>query len=152
MNNLENKNILISKCILGVNCRYDCSSKEDKKLIYRLLESDYRLIPVCPEELGGLPTPRLPSYFVESINSKRKLKNVNGEDVTSYFTNGARKTLMIARIVNPIFIVFKDKSPSCGVDYIFLKDTLVEGEGITTEILRRENFNVVSSKKISKIL
>ncbi len=144
-----NKNILISKCIVGVNCRFDCNSKENKKLILALTSKGFKLIPVCPEELGGLLTPRSPSFFADY---NKNLKNVKGENVSHYFKLGAKLTLKIANEIKPIMVIFMDKSPSCGVSNVYVKNKLIKGEGITTHLLRKNGFNVLSPSEVLKIL
>ncbi len=145
----KNRNILISKCILGVNCRYNCGNKENSSLINFLLEDGFNLVPVCPEELGGLETPRLPSFF---LSEGFTLKSEDGKDVTEYFLRGAKLTLMIANEIKPDLIIFVDKSPSCGVNRIYRNGNLIEGKGITTHLLIRNGYRVISLEDFLQIM
>ncbi|MCK9480126.1 MAG: DUF523 domain-containing protein, partial [Firmicutes bacterium] len=105
-------NILVSACILGENCRYDGKNSKNRLLIEQL--GGHNIIPVCPEVLGGLPTPRPPSeIFVGRVFSK------NGRDVTDYFLAGAEKTLELAKDKKCDMAILKSKSPSCGVGLIY---------------------------------
>jgi uncharacterized protein YbbK (DUF523 family) len=101
------KKILISACLLRVPCRYDGKAIPYPKI--EALKEKYELIPVCPEELGGLSTPRPPA----EIRGDRVITR-QGKDVTDAFMIGARKTLEIAQEQKVICAVLKEKSPSCG--------------------------------------
>lgn len=85
------ENILVSACLLGVACRYDGKRKPNEAVI--ALKEKYNLIPVCPEIMGGLPTPRLPS----EIRGETVIME-NGEDVTDKYSRGAEETLRLARL------------------------------------------------------
>ena len=104
--------ILISACLLGVRCRYDGGSKPQEPIL-RLMEK-YTLIPVCPEQLGGLPTPRLPS---ERIGAQVVMKD--GTDVTAAYRRGAEEALRLARLFGCRRAVLKERSPSCGSGTIY---------------------------------
>ena len=84
-------NILVSACLLGVECRYDGTGKEMEGL--KALIKEYHLIPVCPEVFGGLPTPRMPS----EIQPNRRVQMKDGKDVTQQYEKGAREVLKLAR-------------------------------------------------------
>ena len=120
--------ILISACLMGINCRHDGTNALRKDLIKRY--SNKVLIPVCPEQLGGLPTPRPQA---EKYNSR--VIDINGRDVTKEFTNGAYEVLKIAKLFNIKKALLKEKSPSCGVKFIYRDAKLVNGNGITTRLL-----------------
>lgn len=120
--------ILISACLMGINCRHDGTNALSKDLIKRY--SNKVLIPVCPEQLGGLPTPRPQA---EKYNSR--VLDINGRDVTKKFTNGAYEVLKITKLFNIRKALLKEKSPSCGVKFIYKDAKLVNGNGITTRLL-----------------
>ena len=105
-------NILISGCLLGLKCRYDAKEKKLPE-IEKLIEI-YNLIPVCPEQLGGLPTPRIPA---ERVNNK--VVNQAGVDVTKEYQLGAEEALKIAKLYNCEKAILKEKSPSCGCGKIY---------------------------------
>lgn len=100
------KNILVSACLLGNACRYDGKSKPCEKVI--ALSNTYNLIPICPEVMGGLPTPRTPS---EVCGDRVMMKD--GRDVTENYKRGAEKALEIARENACTVAILKEKSPSC---------------------------------------
>ena len=120
--------ILISACLMGINCRHDGTNARRKDLIKRYLNKV--LIPACPEQLGGLPTPRPQA---EKYNSR--VIDINGRDVTKEFTNGAYEVLKIAKLFNIKKALLKEKSPSCGVKFIYRDAKLVNDHGITTRLL-----------------
>ncbi|MBS5789693.1 DUF523 domain-containing protein [Fusobacterium sp.] len=140
-------NILISGCLLGLKCRYD--SKE-KKLpeIEKLIEL-YNLIPICPEQLGGLPTPRIPAERVKD----RVITQV-GVDVTKEYQIGAEEALKIAKLYNCKKAILKEKSPSCGCGKIYdgtFSRNLIVGNGITAELLLKNGIEVFGESEIDKL-
>ena len=136
--------ILVSACLLGLPVRYDGQSKLVEKIIE--LSKDNILIPVCPEQLGGLPTPRIKS----EIKDKRVIR-LDGEDVTDNYLNGAHITLSIAKLNKVDYCILKLKSPSCGKGLIYdgnFNGTLIDGDGITCKLLRENGFVVYSEEDI----
>jgi len=110
--------IAISACLLGYKCRYDGKSKKNPALI-KLLESE-KILPICPEQLGGLPAPRTPSNLVEGdgfdvLDGKAKVINSFGDDNTEAFIKGACAALNMIRGQDIKHCFLKGKSPSCGV-------------------------------------
>ena len=146
--------VLISACLLGVECRYDGKSKPCKKAI-ELLRKEH-IIPVCPEQLGGLPTPRIPSEVMngegkEVLMGKNKVINKKGQDVTKYFIKGAKETLRIAKITNSKTFIGKSKSPSCGLSKTYdgtFSNTLTKGDGVTVALFKKNNIKVITEKDI----
>jgi len=115
--------IAISACLLGYKCRYDGKSKKSSALI-KLLESE-KILPICPEQLGGLPTPRAPSNLVEGdgfdvLDGNAKVVNIFGNDNTKAFIKGAYAALDMIREQKIKRCFLKDKSPSCGVGEKYL--------------------------------
>lgn len=140
------KKRLVSACLLGVKCRYDGKNKSNEKLM-GLLEKDI-LIPVCPEQLGGLPTPRTPS---EQKGARVYLEC--GEDVTSYFVRGAEEVLRLAQLYDIKEAILKQKSPSCGCGQIYdgtFSGTVINGDGVTTALLKRNGIKVISEEDVIK--
>ena len=124
---------LISACLLGTPCRYDATSREVPQEIARLMETDI-LIPVCPEILGGLPTPRPPAE-----RQGDRIINREGRDVTEEYLRGAREVARLFRLFRADGVILKDRSPSCGTAGIYdgsFTSTLTDGEGITASYLR----------------
>ncbi|SHK12760.1 Uncharacterized conserved protein YbbK, DUF523 family [Paramaledivibacter caminithermalis DSM 15212] len=140
--------ILISACLLGLNCRYNGGNNLDKELMKYLKDKEYVI--ACPEQLGGLPTPRNPSEIVfgdgkEVLDGKSRVKDNKGQDVTMSFIKGARETLKIAKLYNVKTAILKEKSPSCGNVAIYdgsFCGKLKEGSGITAELLKQNGILV----------
>lgn len=139
--------LLVSACLLGISCRYDGKSKPCPAVI--ALRERYRLIPVCPESLGGLPIPRLPS----EIDGDR-VKMQDGHDVTENYRNGAETVLRIAQENRCTVAILKEKSPSCGSGQIHngkFDGGLIPGDGITTALLKRNGITVLGESHIDKL-
>ena len=123
--------ILVSACLAGVNCRMDGGNKLVPE-IKRLVDEGIA-ISVCPEELGGLPTPRDPSeQLCDHVFSK------SGKDVTEEFVRGAEESLRICKANGCTCAILKSKSPSCGVGLIHngrFDGGLIEGNGVFTQML-----------------
>lgn len=140
------KNILVSACLLGESCRYDGKSKPCERVM--ALKDTYNLIPICPEVMGGLPTPRVPS----EICGERVLMK-DGRDVTENYNRGAQKALEIARQNACTVAILKEKSPSCGSGLIhngLFDGGLVDGDGITTRLLKNEGIRVLGESEITE--
>lgn len=136
--------ILISACLLGLSCRYDGRSREDKALIEAL--KGHELIPICPEIYGGLPTPRAAS----EIRGERVITD-KGDDVTAEYLKGAGECVRLASVLGAEAAVLKDKSPSCGVGLIHngrFDGGLVAGDGCAAAALRRAGLKVVSASSV----
>ncbi len=141
------KNILVSACLLGVACRYDGKSKPVDEVIK--LSKSYGLVPVCPEILGGLPTPRIPC----EIRNGRVI-NYEGEDKTAEYTRGAQEVLRLARLLDCDTAVLKKKSPSCGSGEIYdgsFTENAVSGYGICAELLRANGIRVLDETGIKEL-
>ena len=141
------KRILISACLLGEKCRYDGRSKSNLEALR--LGAKYELVPVCPEVLGGLPTPRKPS----EINGERVVM-VDGTDVTCQYRAGAEKALKIAFENGCTTAVLKARSPSCGKRYVYdgtYTGTLTFGNGITTKLLLANGITVYDETEINNL-
>ena len=141
------KSILISACLLGVACRYDGLSKPLDKEIIEKLRKEYHLIPVCPEVMGGLPTPRIPA----EISSDGKVFRQDGVDVSENYIRGAKEALRLAEIFQCDTALLKEKSPSCGAGKIYdgsFSKTLTEGNGIAAELLQKNGIRIVGESKI----
>lgn len=135
---------LCSACLLGIRCRYDGKSKPDKKIIG--LSKKEALIPVCPEQLGGLSTPRENS----EIKGKRVI-TASGKDETDNMKKGAEETLKIAKLFNIKQVIFKQKSPSCGCGKIYdgtFSGKIIKGDGITTALLKKNGIKVIPEEDI----
>lgn len=146
------KKLMISACLLGYQCNYknqcDKVYKEAPSKWNQLFD-DFEVLPVCPEQLGGMTTPRIPSELTGSVSDvfsgKEKVISQTGQDVTDNFLKGANEVLRIAKIFKPDYIILKSKSPSCGSGKIYdgsFTGKLIEGYGVTAWILKENGFNV----------
>lgn len=132
-------NILVSACLLGKNCRYDGKSKPCDSVI--ALRDKYNLIEVCPEQLGGLSTPRTACEIVVD-----KVISENGEDKTKEYLLGAQKALEIAKENNCKYAVLKHKSPACSPDKVYdgsFSKNLVNGMGVAARLLSQNGIRVL---------
>ena len=130
--------ILVSACLLGLACRYDGASKPREEIL--ALKERHELIPVCPEQLGGLPTPRVPAE-----RQGEKVVTREGGDVTAQYRKGAEEALKLCRLFECSCAVLKERSPSCGCRGIYdgsFSGTLTEGQGVTAELLSRSGIPV----------
>lgn len=140
---------LISACLAGVNSRYDGGNNEND-IILRLVKEGKALL-VCPEQLGGLPTPRAACEIVLDKNEERKVINKDGEDKTYNFILGAEETLHIAKKANIKKAILKAKSPSCGYGKIYdgtFSRKLIDGNGITAELLIQNGIEVFTENDL----
>ena len=138
---------ICSACLLGIKCRYDDKIKPNKKLL-KLAKKEV-LIPVCPEQLGGLSTPREPSQIVGG--SKVKIMTETGKDVTKNFIRGAKEVLKLAKLFNIKEAILKQRSPSCGCGQIHdgtFSGKVIEGNGITTTLLKKNRIKVISEEDL----
>ena len=131
--------VLVSACLLGLATRYDGDSKADADLLARAASA--RLIPVCPEQLGGLSTPRPKSSLSGGDGSRvltasAKVKSESGKDVTENFLRGARAVAALAKITGARFAILKDKSPSCGVTKTNIDFQTADGPGVAAAVLK----------------
>ena len=131
--------VIVSACLLGMPTRYDCGSKETKALVE--YARGHCVVPLCPEQLGGLPTPRPKSSLhggggAAVLAGEARVLNEAGRDVTAEFVRGARETAAFAKMIGARYAVLKEKSPSCGVEKVYINGKLVDGCGVTTAALR----------------
>lgn len=139
------KKLLVSACLLGCRCRYDGKSCANENVI--ALKDRYELIPVCPEQLGGLPTPRNPS--------ERKDGGVfmnDGTDVTKAYRKGAAESLYLARTLGVQKALLKAKSPSCGKGLIYdgsFTGKKIEGNGVTAALLLENGIEVFTEDELT---
>lgn len=143
-----NKNILVSSCLLGKNCKYNVGNNNNENV--KKLSNEYNIIEICPEVMGGLSTPRYPS---EIINNK--VINKIGLDVTEQFTTGANISLEIA-IKNKVkYAILKENSPSCGFGTIYdgtFSNNKIKGNGVTAELLYKNGIVILNENNFEKIL
>jgi uncharacterized protein YbbK (DUF523 family) len=151
---VEIKMILVSACLLGINCKYNGDNNKNEKVLNYLKDKEFVII--CPEQLGGLSTPRFPSEITSNdgkcvIDGTSFLKNNQGIDVTENFLKGAYESLKIAQIYNIKEAILKEGSPSCGSNFIYdgtFKGVKKNGVGVTTALFMKNNIKVISEKEL----
>lgn len=127
--------ILVSACLCGVNCKYNGKNNLNEEMLELLKRGEALLI--CPEQMGGLETPRRPSE-IRIINGETKVFMDDGRDVTDNYKKGAEEVLRLAKELNIKKAILKKKSPSCGCGEIYdgtFTGTLTNGNGITAALL-----------------
>lgn len=139
--------IIVSACLAGINCRYDGTNCVDPE-VEELVEQG-QAFPVCPEQLGGLPTPREKSIIVggngrDVIEGRAKVVTIKGEDVTENFLRGAEESLKLAKKVKARRAILKQKSPSCGYGLIYKEGKLASGMGVTAALLAKERIEIIA--------
>jgi uncharacterized protein YbbK (DUF523 family) len=145
----------VSACLLGIRCTWSGGDKykNDRAIELSKIET---LIPVCPEQLGGLSTPRAPQEIQggtgdDVLNGKCKVTNRDGKDVTREFIKGAEETLKIALQLKIKEFIAKSGSPSCGCGQIYdgsFSGRLIGGDGVTTALLKRNGLRIIPEEDL----
>lgn len=140
---MKKEKVLISACLIGLNCKYNGGNNENSKLVELMKEKD--LVPICPEQLGGLKTPR-----VSAERKQEKVITKEGVDVTKEYQKGAEEVLKLAKKLNIKKAILKSRSPSCGIDEIYdgtFSHTLIKRDGVAAELLKKNGIEVISSDR-----
>ena len=143
--------ILISACFLGENVRYNAEIKTLQHKTLSHWREEGRLIMVCPEVVGGLTTPRAPAEYNNKLG---KVITSTGIDVTNAFNLGAQQALTLCHKYNIQFALLKESSPSCGSNTIYdgsFSNNKINGQGLTTTLLRRNNIAVYSEDNLTEL-
>jgi uncharacterized protein YbbK (DUF523 family) len=133
--------LLVSACLLGVRCNHLGEANTNETVL--ALRTTNRVIPVCPETAGGLPTPRRRA----ERQPDGTVRDADGNDVTEWFARGAAHAVQLANATGARRAVLKARSPSCGCHEIYdgsFNGTRRAGEGVTAEALRLAGVEVVS--------
>ena len=137
--------IFVSACLVGINCKYNGGNNYNEKIFNLVKEG--KAIPICPEQLGGLNTPRNSSE-IKTINNKKYVVDNEGNDVTSQFERGAREVIKLAKELNIKKIILQPRSPSCGIGKVYsgnFDKKLVDGNGILAQLCIENGIEVISS-------
>lgn len=132
--------IAVSACLLGENCKYNGGNNYSSTLV-KILES-HQVIPICPEALGGLPSPRDPAEIVGS-----EVLTKDGRSVDKEFRRGAEKALEIVKEFGADLVVLQARSPSCGVGKVYdgsFSGKLIKGDGIFVKALKKEEIKALN--------
>lgn len=140
--------VVVSQCLLGVRCRYDGKCAVNERVCREAAARGW--IPVCPEALGGMTTPRAPSE-----RSGERVMNCEGADVTDCFRCGAEEALRIAELYGARFALLKERSPSCGCGEIYdgsFTGKKTAGDGVTAELFRSAGIEVFGESRIDALI
>jgi len=135
----DEMNIAVSSCLLGEKCKYNGSDNYNKRVVDFI--RGHNVIPICPEILGGLPTPRESAEIVDGM-----VRLEDGTSVDKEFRIGAKRALKILLENDVELVILQSRSPSCGVNSIYdgsFSGKLIQGQGVFTELLKNRNINVV---------
>ena len=139
--------ILVSACLLGCPCRYDGKSKPNDAVL--ALMEHHTLIPICPEQMGGLATPRVPAERKDGgVFTER------GGDVTEQYRRGAEEALRLAQLYGCKYAILKERSPSCGSGQIYdgsFSRRLIEGDGVTAQLLKSHGITVLGESEVDNL-
>lgn len=140
--------LLVSACLMGIGCRYDGGNNQ----LIRLAElmKKHTCIPICPEQLGGLPTPRPPAE-----RQGTRVVTKDGQDVTEAFVKGTAEVLRLKDLYRCKCALLKERSPSCGCGQIYdgtFSGTLVEGDGLTAQMLKGAGVKVYGESQLGELI
>ena len=136
---------MVSACLLGVRCNHEGEANSTGEVV--ALRATHRVVPICPESAGGLPTPRAEAQ----LQPNGTVQTADGHDVTEWYERGAAHAVQLAEAVGATRAVLKARSPSCGCHEIYdgtFTRTRVSGEGVTAAALRRAGLEVISEEDL----
>jgi uncharacterized protein YbbK (DUF523 family) len=145
--------ILVSACLLGLPTRYDGKTKRSQAVLDYLEKENLLPVPICPEQLAGMTTPRDKTFFKcgdgqEVLSGKGEVVSVDNQPMNEIFCRGAKLALQIAHLSGCQRALLKERSPSCGVHQIYRGDEKVKGAGVTTALLMNIGIEVISEEDI----
>ena len=140
--------IFVSACLAGINCKYSGGNNYNEKVFNLVKEG--KAIPVCPEQLGGLTTPRN-SAEIKVVNNDTYVVDKEGNDFTVQFEKGAKEVINLAKKLNITKIILQPRSPSCGVGKIYsgnFDGKLIDGNGILADLCIKNGIKVINSEDL----
>jgi uncharacterized protein YbbK (DUF523 family) len=142
----KNHPVMISACLLGIRCRYDGHHSLCPDLARFM--SSYPFVPFCPEQLGGLPTPRPAARIIGGdgrhiLSGKGKLIDMDGRDVTMAFKKGAEEALKLAVLSKTAIAIMKERSPSCGLRTPYCDLLSGSGLGVTAALFKDQDIRML---------
>jgi len=143
--------ILVSACLAGLNTRFDGGSKAHPEILKLLKQG--RALPVCPEQIGGLPTPRAKAEITSGdgfdvLQGRAMVVTADGTDVTESFLKGAKECLKLVKLAGIKEAILKERSPSCGINWIVQAGTHKKGMGVLAAILKQNGVRLISSDSL----
>lgn len=148
---MHKKTVLVCTCLLDIACPYNGKPAEKRLDTLVISNADYHLVPVCPEQMGGLPTPRKPAEITggdgfDVLSGRALVRTGDGEDFTGCFVRGAQAVLKIARITHATGMVTQRRSPSCSCNGIYdgtFSHTLIPGMGVCAALMHQNNLELI---------
>lgn len=140
--------IFVSACLVGINCKYSGGNNFNQKIFDLVKKGEAS--PICPEQLGGLETPRNP-VELKFIDGKRYAIDNEGKNVTENFERGATEVLKLAKSLNINKAILQPRSPSCGVNKIYsgnFDNKLIDGNGILADLLIKNGIDVLTPDEV----
>ena len=155
---MKNKTLLICACLLDIACSYNGKLAEKRLDVEALANAGFHLVPVCPEQMGGLPTPRKPAEITggdgfDVLKGHALVMTEDGENFTDCFVRGAQAVLKIARVTHAIGMVTQKRSPSCSCNGIYdgtFSHTLVPGMGVCGALLQQNNLKLIEMDRFEE--
>ncbi len=154
--------ILISGCLMGISCNYKgmpSSEYLERAFFWKQICREFVCFPVCPEQLGGLATPRVPAELQGSaedvLSGKSRVISRTGTDVNAEFIAGAHEAERLAGLLQVDCAVLKSRSPSCGKDFVYdgtFSGQLIEGSGLSARLFERMGLRVFSECEFMELL
>ena len=144
--------MIISACLCGCDCKYNGKNNKNESCVELLKRG--KAVLVCPEQLGGMTTPRVPSEILKN-DGKISVISKEGKDVSKEFKKGAEEALKIAKLVDAKVAILKNGSPSCGSKNIYdgtFSGNKIKGEGITAKLFMENEIEVFSEDEAHKFL
>lgn len=142
--------IFVSACLAGINCKYNGKNNFNQKIFDMVKEG--KAIPICPEQLGGLETPRNPAE-IKTIDGIQYVIDNKGNDITNKFEIGAKEVIKLAKQLGVKTFILQPRSPSCGVGKIYngnFDGNLVTGNGILVELCKKEGIETINCEDIAE--
>lgn len=140
--------VIVSACLAGDNCKYNGENNLNQKMMEFL--KSHEIIKVCPEVLGGLPTPRPSAEIVGG-----KVMNTDGKNITKEFFLGAQRAFEIVQQEKPDLIILQSRSPSCGIKQIYdgtFSGNKIPGHGLFAELCIKAGYKVLDIEEIDEYL
>lgn len=138
--------ILVSACLLGKNCKYNGGNNLNQRVLDFI--EGHEVIDVCPEQLGGLSTPRLPAEIVDGV-----VTNKEGVSVDAQFRKGAQTALTVALEKKVDLAILQSRSPSCGVKEIYdgsFSGKKIKGQGVFAKLLSAHGIKVLDAEDVAE--
>ena len=136
--------IMVSACLLGENCKYSGGNNRSEKVLEYI--KGHEVFSICPEVMGGLPTPRVPAEIVDGVVMSKAGVNVDRE-----YRLGAEKALEIAKREKIDLAILQSRSPSCGVKEVYdgsFTGKRIPGQGVTAKLLCENGFRVMDAEEL----